>query len=73
MPTYAYCCPACGHAFQRREKMSAATRTGCPQCGASAERQITGGAGVLVRGAANATPVPTGPSSCCGGGACGVH
>ncbi len=73
MPTYAYRCPECGHAFQRRDKMSSAAAAPCPQCGVLAERQITGGVGVLVRGAAKATPVPTGPSSCCGGGACGVH
>lgn len=72
MPTYAYRCPECGHAFERREKMSAPTAR-CPRCDVRAEREITGGAGVLVRGAGQAAPVPAGPSSCCGGGACGLN
>jgi putative FmdB family regulatory protein len=50
MPTYAYRCPACGHEFSRFHKMNVRTRPRCPQCGAVAERMITGGAGLLFRG-----------------------
>jgi putative FmdB family regulatory protein len=70
MPTYAYHCPACGHEFQRLEKMSADARPACPTCGERTERQITGGAGLLLKGA---QAPGAGPGPCCGGGACNVH
>jgi putative FmdB family regulatory protein len=50
MPTYAYRCVICSHEFQRFEKMSAPTRTKCPECGERAERLITGGAGLHFKG-----------------------
>jgi len=50
MPTYAYRCPKCGHEFQKFHKMNARTRPKCPECGTSAERIITGGAGLLFKG-----------------------
>jgi putative FmdB family regulatory protein len=50
MPTYQYRCPACGHEFEKFEKMSAPGRSKCPQCGKRAERQISGGAGLLFKG-----------------------
>jgi putative FmdB family regulatory protein len=50
MPTYEYRCPACGHAFEKFEKMNATARAKCPRCGKPAERQISGGAGLLFKG-----------------------
>ena len=50
MPTYQYRCPACGHTFEKFEKMSAPGRAKCPQCGKAAERLISGGAGRLFKG-----------------------
>lgn len=50
MPTYHYRCPACGHDFERFEKINARVRPKCPECGTRAERQISGGAGLLFRG-----------------------
>lgn len=50
MPTYAYRCPKCGHEFQKFHKMSAKARPKCPACGTTAERKITGGAGLLFKG-----------------------
>ena len=49
MPTYEYACPA-GHAFERFEKMSDAPRTKCPECGQTAVRKISGGAGLVFKG-----------------------
>ncbi len=50
MPTYEYACPS-GHSFERFEKMSdAPRRTNCPVCGKRAERQISGGAGLVFKG-----------------------
>ena len=42
MPIYAYACHACGHSFDRLQKLSEADPVICPQCGASAlQRQVT--------------------------------
>ena len=50
MPTYGYSCPACGHEYEKFQKMSDATRPGCPECGTPGERIISGGAGVVFKG-----------------------
>jgi putative FmdB family regulatory protein len=50
MPTYDYRCPACGHEFEKFEKMNATSRARCPSCGKRAERVISGGAGLLFKG-----------------------
>jgi putative FmdB family regulatory protein len=49
MPTYQYRCPL-GHEFERFEKMSDRARTKCPECGRTAVRLISGGAGLIFKG-----------------------
>jgi putative FmdB family regulatory protein len=49
MPTYEYRCPL-GHEFERFQKMSDPVRVKCPTCGRRAERQISGGAGLIFKG-----------------------
>ena len=43
MPIYAFQCDACGHAFDRLQKLSDADPEVCPSCGASGgiRRQLT--------------------------------
>ena len=42
MPIYAFECSACGHAFDRLQKLSDADPTDCPECGqAQVRRQLT--------------------------------
>jgi putative FmdB family regulatory protein len=42
MPIYAFECDACGHQFDRLQKLSDADPTDCPQCGAAqVRRQLT--------------------------------
>jgi putative FmdB family regulatory protein len=42
MPIYAFACRACGHAFDRLQKLSDADPTTCPACGeAQLQRQVT--------------------------------
>ena len=42
MPIYAFQCQACGHAFERLQKLSDADPTVCPDCGAEqVRRQLT--------------------------------
>ena len=49
MPTYEYQCPE-GHEFELFQKMSEKPRAKCPVCGKPAERQISGGAGLVFKG-----------------------
>ncbi|WP_295361551.1 zinc ribbon domain-containing protein [Arenimonas sp.] len=42
MPIYAFECTACGHAFDRLQKLSDADPTDCPSCGQpQVRRQVT--------------------------------
>ena len=42
MPIYAFECAACGHSFERLQRLSDADPTDCPDCGASqVRRQLT--------------------------------
>jgi putative FmdB family regulatory protein len=50
MPTYEYRCPACNHEFEKLQKMSDKPGAPCPECGAAAERLLSGGAGLLFKG-----------------------
>jgi putative FmdB family regulatory protein len=50
MPTYEYKCPA-GHVFEKRSpRISTQRFAKCPKCGKRAERQISGGTGVVFKG-----------------------
>jgi len=51
MPTYEYRCTACGHAFERFQKINDRPVRVCPECGEEAvEKQISAGAGLLFKG-----------------------
>ncbi len=50
MPTYGYNCPACGHEYEKMQKISDETRAACPKCGTVGERVISGGAGLVFKG-----------------------
>jgi len=49
MPTYEYRCPG-GHEFELFQPMSAEPRADCPECGKTAERLLSGGAGLIFKG-----------------------
>jgi putative FmdB family regulatory protein len=49
MPTYEYVC-AEGHAFELVQRMSDKPVRKCPNCGAKAERKLSGGAGLIFKG-----------------------
>lgn len=49
MPTYEYRCPA-GHQFEKFQKITEKPRAKCPECGKTASRVISGGAGLVFRG-----------------------
>jgi putative FmdB family regulatory protein len=50
MPTYEYKCPK-GHVFEKTfPRISSQRYAKCPVCGKRAERQISGGAGIVFKG-----------------------
>jgi len=51
MPTYEFKCPN-GHVFDKfyRSIGDSMTETPCPECGETASRQISGGAGLVFKG-----------------------
>ena len=51
MPTYDFRCPN-GHDFEKffRKISDAASELPCPECGAAAQRRVSGGAGLLFKG-----------------------
>ncbi len=68
MPTYDYECVECGAKFERFQNMSDEPVAECPTCSGRVERLMSGGVGIIVKGA---------PASCCasdpadcGGGDC---
>ena len=49
--TYEYLCTACSHAWEAEQSISEAPLTVCPSCQqASAKRQVSGGAGFILKG-----------------------
>lgn len=80
MPAYEYQCQSCGKRFERRQKMSDPAVEACPQCGGAVQRLISGGAGVISKGAANQSVGSAcemggccAPEMGCGGGVCGYE
>jgi putative FmdB family regulatory protein len=49
MPTYEYRCPK-GHEFEVVQRITNRARAKCPRCGLVAERQMSGGAGLIFKG-----------------------
>ncbi|HEY6742985.1 MAG TPA: FmdB family zinc ribbon protein [Lapillicoccus sp.] len=49
MPTYAYACTACGHAFDAVQKFTDAALTECPECGGRLRKVYTS-IGVAFKG-----------------------
>ena len=49
MPTYEYRCPK-GHEFEVVQRITDRSRAKCPRCGLVAERQMSGGGGLIFKG-----------------------
>ena len=49
MPTYEYRCPK-GHEFEVLQRITDRAGAKCPRCGRVAERQMSGGAGLIFKG-----------------------
>src|SRR6185295_11453610 len=49
--TYEYLCTLCGHAWEAEQSISAAALKECPSCHREgAKRQVSGGAGFILKG-----------------------
>jgi putative FmdB family regulatory protein len=52
MPTYDYCCSACGHRFERFESINDDALKACPKCSKKkAKRMLGTGVGLIFKGA----------------------
>lgn len=50
MPTYDYKCRKCGTVFELVQRMKDRPVAKCPKCGGKAERQLSGGHGIVFKG-----------------------
>lgn len=51
MPTYDYVCTACDNAWELEQRISEPAADTCPKCGQkTAKRQVSGGAGFILKG-----------------------
>jgi len=49
MPTYEYACDACGHDFEREQRMSDDPIKKCPKCGKMKARRMIGAASFILK------------------------
>ena len=74
MPTYEYKCQTCGYTFEKFQGMNDKPLKKCPKCNGTVQRLISGGAGVIFKGAGfysndyakNNAPACGRDSTCCG-------
>ena len=50
MPIYEYQCDACGHVFERLQKISETPLTECPDCGADALKKLLSAPAFRLKG-----------------------
>ena len=80
MPTYDYKCPKCLNVFENFHGITESPEIKCPDCGTTTSRQISGGAGIMFKGAgfyvndyksAPSEKSSAAPKACASGGSCG--
>jgi len=50
MPTYEYACDACGHEFEREQRMTAKPVKKCPKCGKMKSRRMLSSSSFILKG-----------------------
>ena len=63
MPTYDYACDACGHEFERVQRITEKPLKKCPKCGKEKARRMIGGAGFILKGGGWESDLYSGPSN----------
>ena len=66
MPTYEYECDACGHTFERQQKMSDPPVKTCPECGKRKVRRLISAVAGIVKGGGSSAPACDRSTPCCG-------
>ena len=68
MPTYDYSCDACGHEFERQQRITEKPLRKCPKCGKLKARRMIGGGGFILKGGGWESDLYSGPSNRAAGG-----
>jgi putative FmdB family regulatory protein len=63
MPTYDYACDACGHEFERVQRITEKPLKKCPKCGKDEARRMIGGGGFILKGGGWESDLYSGPSN----------
>jgi putative FmdB family regulatory protein len=63
MPTYEYRCDACGHEFEKEQRISEKPIKKCPKCAAMKARRMIGGTGFILKGGGWYSDLYSGPSN----------
>lgn len=63
MPTYHYACDACGHEFEREQRITEKPAKKCPQCGRLKARRMIAGGGFILKGGGWESDLYSGPSN----------
>ncbi|NOY90355.1 MAG: zinc ribbon domain-containing protein [Deltaproteobacteria bacterium] len=50
MPTYEYACDACGHEFEREQRMTDKPLKKCPKCGKMKSRRMLSSSNFILKG-----------------------
>jgi len=53
MPTYEYACETCGHLLTELQGLNDPPLSTCPRCGGQLRRLVSGGAGIVIKGASH--------------------
>ena len=63
MPTYDYYCDACGHEFEREQRITEDPVKKCPTCGKLKARRMIAGGGFILKGGGWESDLYSGPSN----------
>ena len=63
MPTYDYACDACGHEFERVQRITEKPLKKCPKCNRDKARRMIGGGGFILKGSGWESDLYSGPSN----------
>jgi putative FmdB family regulatory protein len=63
MPTYHYACDACGHEFEREQRITEKPVKKCPDCGKLKARRMIAGGGFILKGGGWESDLYSGPSN----------
>lgn len=63
MPTYEYECEACGHAYEREQRITEDPIKKCPACGKQKAKRLIGTGNFILKGGGWYSDLYSGPSN----------